>query len=56
MRGTRDKRERMRMGEGIKKTELGGLGHYGNIGEVRFQEDTLVSFYEFGISQTCRYS
>lgn len=34
----------MKMGEGIKKTELGGLGHYGNIGEMRFQEDTLVSF------------
>lgn len=32
------------MGAVIKKTKLGRLCHCGNIPEVRFQEDTLVSF------------
>lgn len=32
------------MGDGqILRTELGGVGHYGNISEVRLQEDFLVS-------------
>lgn len=44
MSGKRDKRERMRMGEGIKKIELGGLGCYGNVGEVTFQEDNTDFF------------
>lgn len=27
----------------IKKMEFGGLGHYGNIHEGRFQEDSQIS-------------
>lgn len=37
-------RESMCVGAGIRKTELGGLGHCGSIHEVRFPEETLVSF------------